>query len=42
MRTPKGSSAFSTAEITAAAQGMTPASPAPFTPKGFNGDGELR
>ena len=39
MRTSKGVSAFSTADITAAAAGMTPASPTPLTPSGLTVEG---
>src|SRR6266446_2125449 len=41
-RTPKGASASSTASATSAATGITPASPTPLTPSGFNGDGVSR
>ena len=40
MRTPNGSSAFSTAEITAGAADMTPHSPTPLTPMGLRGVGD--
>ena len=39
MRTANGTSAFSTAEAMAAAAGIVPASPTPFTPSGFRVDG---
>ena len=39
MRTPKGCSASSMAEITAAAVGMVLTSPAPLAPSGLSGDG---
>ena len=39
MRTPKGASALSIADITAAAAGMTPASPTPLTPRGLTVEG---
>ena len=39
IHTPNGPRAFSTAETTAPATGMTPASPAPLTPSGLSVDG---
>src|SRR5262249_12338610 len=42
MRTANGRSASSTAEITAAAAGIGPTSPTPFTPGGLVGDGGCR
>src|SRR5262249_10186739 len=39
MRTPNGASASSIAEITAAAAGIVPTSPAPLAPSGLSGDG---
>ena len=36
---PKGERASLTALATAAVEAMVPASPAPFTPNGFTGDG---
>src|SRR5262249_40984449 len=42
MRTPKGLSASSMAEITAAAVGMVETSPAPLAPSGLSGDGVSR
>ena len=39
MRTPNGCNASSMAEITAAAVGMVPTSPAPLAPSGLSGDG---
>src|ERR1700751_2955271 len=40
MRTPNGDSASSIADMIAAAAGMTPTSPTPFTPNGLCGDGD--
>jgi hypothetical protein len=37
---PNGESAFSIADITAGETGITPASPAPLTPRGFIGEGD--
>ena len=42
MRTPKGCSASSMAEMTAAAVGMVETSPAPLAPSGLSGDGVSR
>jgi hypothetical protein len=39
MLTPRSASASSTAEITAAATGIVPPSPTPFTPSGLSGEG---
>ena len=39
MRTPNGASAFSTAEMIAAAAGTQPDSPTPLTPSGLSGEG---
>jgi len=39
-RTPKGDNASSIADAIAAGTGTTPHSPTPFTPSGFNGEGD--
>jgi len=39
IRTPKGTSAFSTAEMIAPAAGTQPDSPTPLTPSGLSGEG---